>query len=57
MKCPNCNSDNIRVVRKLKRDVIVRRRRECFDCGYRFNTVERYVPERNENGQRRTDRD
>lgn len=43
MKCPNCHSDNTKVIDS--RDVddfrAVRRRRECLKCKNRFTTYER----------------
>lgn len=42
MWCPFCNHENTRVVdSRLTRDGIqIRRRRQCEDCGSRFNTFE-----------------
>ena len=48
MVCPNCRSVNIHVLKPYKGET-VKRRRECFDCGYRFNTIERYIPDDKEN--------
>jgi len=45
MMCPNCESFNDRVVDTRPRvesdKYIVKRRRECLDCGWRWNTTER----------------
>ncbi|MCR5061582.1 MAG: transcriptional regulator NrdR [Saccharofermentans sp.] len=43
MKCPKCESENIKVVDSRNADNInaVRRRRECENCGERFSTLER----------------
>lgn len=43
MKCPRCKSENIKVLEKrdVEEEEIIRRRRECPDCAYRFTTYER----------------
>lgn len=41
MECPKCKSTSTRTVDSRKHNGIVQRRRECKDCKYRFNTVER----------------
>lgn len=43
MKCPKCSSCEIKVNEKrdLEGEMIIRRRRECIKCGYRFTTYER----------------
>ena len=43
MRCPYCNSDNVRVIdtREIKNGIEIRRRRECLSCGARFTTYER----------------
>jgi transcriptional repressor NrdR len=42
MICPKCKSTNISVVDSRDYDAkTIRRRRECEDCKYRFNTYER----------------
>jgi transcriptional repressor NrdR len=48
MKCPNCGSLNDKVVdtRQSKDGTVIRRRRECNDCGFRFTTYERYEEEK-----------
>ncbi len=42
MICPKCGSDKTRVTdtKTSNRGEIVRRRRACPDCGFRFNTTE-----------------
>ena len=42
MKCPLCASTNNKVIdsRVTKDSASIRRRRECLDCGHRFNTIE-----------------
>lgn len=40
MKCPECGSENLRVIDKRIRNGLPQRRRECADCQHRFNTVE-----------------
>ncbi|MDR1145139.1 MAG: transcriptional regulator NrdR [Verrucomicrobiales bacterium] len=42
MKCVRCNSIDDRVIdsRPLKDGAVIRRRRECLACGYRFTTYE-----------------
>jgi transcriptional repressor NrdR len=39
MKCPKCYCDSFVLDSTTKTDC-VERRRECKNCGYRFNTVE-----------------
>ncbi len=48
MKCPNCGSLHDKVVdtRQSKDGSVIRRRRECIDCGFRFTTYERYEEEK-----------
>jgi len=43
MKCPYCKADRDRVVdsRSSKEGFVVRRRRECLECGRRYTTYER----------------
>lgn len=42
MRCPNCNSEDTRVVdTRTAQDFSVRRRRQCNICGHRFTTFER----------------
>jgi len=43
MKCPFCRNDKDRVVdsRSAEDSSVIRRRRECLDCGKRFTTYER----------------
>jgi transcriptional repressor NrdR len=43
MRCPYCGADNDRVVdtRAGENQSIIRRRRECLECGRRFTTYER----------------
>lgn len=43
IKCPKCGSGATRVLNSRHRDEIKRRRYECKECGYRFNTTEFYV--------------
>lgn len=40
MKCPVCDSYQVRTVDSRPYDDQVRRRRECLACGVRFNTIE-----------------
>ncbi|WP_456402539.1 transcriptional regulator NrdR [Persephonella sp.] len=48
MKCPKCGSLNDKVVdtRQSKDGTVIRRRRECLDCSYRFTTYERFEEEK-----------
>ncbi len=48
MKCPNCGSLNDKVIdsRQSKDGTVIRRRRECLECGYRFTTYERFEEEK-----------
>ena len=43
MRCPSCECESTRVVdtRPVNDDMVVRRRRECRECDYRFTTYER----------------
>lgn len=43
MLCPKCQSSQSKVIdsRSVDDDTSIRRRRECLNCGYRFNTYER----------------
>ena len=41
MKCPKCGNNNTGVTYTFKGDII-RRRRRCNDCDYRFTTLEKY---------------
>lgn len=42
LKCPECGSENQRAIdsRPNADANMIRRRRECLDCGYRFTTHE-----------------
>ena len=42
MKCPNCNTEDSKVVdsRSIHSGISIRRRRECNDCSYRYTTYE-----------------
>ena len=40
MRCRACRSYQVRTVDSRQYDDQVRRRRECTDCGVRFNTIE-----------------
>ena len=46
MTCPNCNSESIHVMHTDDMGNYVKRRRECYECGYRFNTIEMAKPGR-----------
>ena len=43
MRCPYCRNDNDRVVdsRAAEDSSVIRRRRECVECGKRYTTYER----------------
>lgn len=43
MVCPECKSNKIKVLEKRNSDgeQVIRRRRECESCGFRFTTYER----------------
>lgn len=43
MLCPKCQSSQTKVLdsRSVDDETSIRRRRECLNCGYRFNTYER----------------
>ena len=40
MTCPYCGCSDTRIVDSRKRGDSVFRRRECIECGKRFNTIE-----------------
>jgi transcriptional regulator NrdR family protein len=40
MECPHCRSTNSRCTNSRPTDHFIRRRRECYDCGERWSTVE-----------------
>ncbi|RMA97778.1 transcriptional regulator NrdR [Hydrogenothermus marinus] len=48
MKCPKCGSINDKVIdTRLSKDAtVIRRRRECIECGTRFTTYERQEEEK-----------
>ena len=48
MKCPNCGSlkDKVIDTRQSKDGTVIRRRRECLDCGFRFTTYEKFQEEK-----------
>ncbi len=43
MRCPHCHNPESRVLdsRTIKEGTVIRRRRECLECGHRFTTYER----------------
>lgn len=43
MVCPECKSNKVKVLEKRNSDgeQVIRRRRECESCGFRFTTYER----------------
>ena len=42
MKCPNCqNQTRTLSTRQEENGTVLRRRRECLECNYRFTTFER----------------
>jgi len=47
MQCPKCSASDSRVIdsRIGKNGMIIRRRRQCTDCDYRFTTIEEIVRE------------
>jgi transcriptional repressor NrdR len=46
VNCPRCDSlTSILETRKAEGGAALRRRRECSECGHRFTTYERAVPE------------
>jgi len=48
LKCPQCGSLSDKVIdsRQSKDGTVIRRRRECLECGYRFTTYERFEEEK-----------
>ncbi|MCX7737924.1 MAG: transcriptional regulator NrdR [Hydrogenothermaceae bacterium] len=47
MKCPKCGSleDKVLETRQSKDGMVIKRRRECLACGYRYTTYERIEEE------------
>jgi transcriptional repressor NrdR len=45
VNCPRCDSPTKTLETRRVPDGAVRRRRECAECGHRFTTYERAVPE------------
>jgi transcriptional repressor NrdR len=45
VNCPRCDSPTKTLETRRVPDGAVRRRRECMNCGHRFTTYERAVPE------------
>ena len=47
MRCPKCGSleDRVLETRQSKEGTVIKRRRECLKCGYRFTTYERIEEE------------
>ena len=45
MHCPRCESPTKTLETRRVPDGAIRRRRECTECGHRFTTYERAVPE------------
>lgn len=47
MRCPKCGSLNDKVLetRQSKDGLVIKRRRECLECGYRFTAYERIEEE------------
>ena len=41
MRCPRCSSEELSVIDSRSEDVVIRRRRECASCQFRFTTFER----------------
>ena len=44
MRCPFCKNDDSKVIdsRSYSKGFSIKRRRECLNCGNRFNTYEKY---------------
>tara|TARA_R100000656_G_scaffold57841_1_gene45183 strand:+ start:390 stop:605 length:216 start_codon:yes stop_codon:yes gene_type:complete len=40
MRCPNCNYRKMHVVKSLDLSQSVKRKRECYKCGEKIDTVE-----------------
>lgn len=40
MTCPRCDSYQVKVTDSRPADNMVRRRRKCMDCNFRFMTIE-----------------
>lgn len=49
MPCPNCSSHNTGVLRKRfrTRDITIRRRHKCLDCGRKFSTLQQRIEDSN----------
>ena len=46
MRCPKCQSNNDKVIetRISKEGDVIRRRRQCLECNFRFTTYESIIP-------------
>lgn len=44
MLCPSCKKSDTRVLDSRDEDTLVRRRRACLKCAYRFTTFEKIEP-------------
>lgn len=40
MKCPRCNSQQVKVLESVQKEDVVHMRNECLVCWTRFKTVE-----------------
>ena len=40
MNCPKCKSNQVYVIDSRHKEDTIHRRRECQECGHRYNTVE-----------------
>lgn len=45
MICPQCKSNQLKVLDGRQKGDLFWRKRRCLDCGYSFNTYEGYVPD------------
>ena len=41
MRCPNCESEDLKVLDSRSQPYTIKRRRMCLSCSYRFTTFER----------------
>tara|TARA_R110000765_G_scaffold167011_1_gene271949 strand:+ start:2766 stop:2990 length:225 start_codon:yes stop_codon:yes gene_type:complete len=45
MRCPKCNYRKLHVIKSLDLSKAVKRKRECYKCGARIETIELFDPD------------
>ena len=44
MRCPKCNYKKLHVIKSFDLSKVVKRKRECYKCGTRIETIELFDP-------------